>query len=76
MQVSFEYELDRGDEIVTIEVDAWITYSYDSDYGSDADGNRGVEMRFVEDVELDVGGLPLTDKEIELISEYAVELAN
>ena len=43
--VDFEYELDSGKEV---HVYAEFTFIYDSNYGADADGNRGMPMSFAE----------------------------
>lgn len=37
----------------TIEIEVTIHWDYDSDYGSDADGNRGVGVWSIDDYEID-----------------------
>ena len=64
---AFTVELESG-KVVTVEVTA--SAEFDSSYGADADGNRGMGMYFMDDVEytlpkVDEKGEALTDDEMD-----------
>ena len=69
-----------GDKTVTAEMIA--TFVYDSSYGADADGNRGMGVWFVDDVyptheiAYDDDGRRLTREEIELAQDLLEILAS
>lgn len=44
-----EIEVEIGDEVYKVSFIRETTFSYDSDYGADADGRRGVGTWFVDD---------------------------
>ena len=61
-----------GGEICECDVEG--NFVYDSNYGADADGNRGISAEFIEDcfvteafIELEDGVRNLTDKECDLV---------
>lgn len=72
---AFTVELESG-KILTVEVTA--SGYFESDYGADADGNRGVGMWFVDDIEytlpkVDEKGEVLTDEELDELDEVLNE---
>lgn len=52
--VQFEYELDYEGRIINCMVEAEGHCYNDPQWGADADGNRGVSLDFVEDVEVKI----------------------
>ena len=74
----FTVSLANG-KIVTAEMSALVVY--EPDYGSDADGNRGTPMRFIEDVDmeeawlLDDEGQQLTHEEMDEASDLLFKKA-
>ena len=64
------------DRVVTVEVE--VTGSFDSHYGSDADGNRGVPAWFIDQAEFDIperdnNGIEITNQDSDIISELLEE---
>ena len=49
--VSSEMMVNRNDDEFEVNIEGWIIYSVDTNYGADADGNRGVKKIFAEDIE-------------------------
>lgn len=73
--VKITMEINRGDDLVEVDVEGYIIYSVDYNYGSDADGGRGCSRTIVDDIQeiesYDMDGftVKLTEKEIEEASE-------
>ena len=54
--VEVSYWVDKDEGEIEVFVDGLVHYSVDHNYGEDADGNRGCEMTFIEDItEIDSG---------------------
>ena len=51
---SFEYEHDLGEVQIYFDIDMSYQAVHDSSYGSDADGNRGMEVSWNEDLEFTI----------------------
>lgn len=63
--------IERNNESIEIDIEALVHYSEDTEYGADADGNRGSYKCTIEDVpevtahDFDLEEVTLTDAEIE-----------
>lgn len=72
-RASHTFFIEYGDK--EYEITGTATFSHDSDYGSDADGNRGIPMDFIDDVffELDAAGKLLPEETQKLLLAMAEE---
>lgn len=48
--ISTTIELEKGDDLVLLDIDGIVHYTIDRDYGSDADGRRGTIKTFIDDI--------------------------
>jgi len=53
VKIEFEWEDKEKEEIRVFKAEAQVKYSYESNYGADADNNRGVPMWFIDDVDIE-----------------------
>ena len=66
--MTFDYTYqpeDLNEDSIEFEIEAEYTFAHDSNYGADADGNRGVPMTFLDDYRFyiyDENGDDVTDK--------------
>ena len=56
----FEYTTKSGD-LIEVSFDREVSWSVDKNYGADADGNRGIEMSFLDDDDFDAKSITLSD---------------
>lgn len=49
--ISTEVELEVEDGLQWFNVDGYVHYSEDINYGADADGNRGIKVTSIDDIE-------------------------
>lgn len=79
-RIKFQSELkDNEPNFFTAEIN--IDYHVDPNYGADADGNRGVEVLFINEIKVyscfdqssNMVELPLSDKMMDAIWEYCWE---
>lgn len=47
---SAEMEITRGEDVKEIIIDGYVEYEVDTNYGADADGNRGEKRTIITDV--------------------------
>ena len=52
-----------------VAVDGYVHYHVENDYGADADGNRGVQRVFIDDI-TDLGATTEDGDDVELTPEY------
>lgn len=51
MKLEHEFYIEHEDREFTVTVSAWLTNEHD--YGADADGNRGIYMQWVDDIQVE-----------------------
>lgn len=74
--ISSTMMVDRDHGSVEINIEGWVEYHIERDYGADADGNRGVKRVFVDDID-DIMAYDSSGENIELTDsekEAAVEI--
>lgn len=64
----------RGEEEIEIVIDGYVEYYQDSNYGADADGNRGMKRIFVRDV-YEIGTYDEKSQPFDLTPEELVKAA-
>ena len=52
--LNFEYEVESGEETLTLFVEVKYNVAYDPGYGADTDGNRGMKSWFLDDMSFKV----------------------
>jgi hypothetical protein len=73
--ITAEMEINEG---VTVTIDGYVEYTIDRDYGSDADGNRGMSRTIVEDVtdiaayDEELGPIALTKEDTEKAGDVLI----
>jgi len=65
LEITYDYEIEISNHLIEVTVQAGVEHQIDSNYGADADGNRGMRVEFA-DLDwieiLDKRGNDITDK--------------